>query len=314
MGDVVRGMVGEKQGGKQGGKQVEKQRDKLGEKIGEEMGGKRLGGEVAPKIALHAVLILAVAVATTPFLWMVLTSLKEPAELLRGNHFWPRSWTWHNYVEAWQAAPFARYYINSIVIAVATVGLQLFTAALAGYGFARVDMPGRGVIFAAFLTTMMVPVTVTLVPSYLLLNRFGWLNTYAALIVPWGATAFSIFLLRQFFLTLPTHLEDAARIDGCNQIQLLWRIVLPLSKPALLTVATYGWIGSWNDFLWPLIMTDTESMRTLQVGVSVFAQDAGTRYTLQMAAASFTIIPVLIAFFFVQRQFVEGIARTGMTE
>lgn len=259
-------------------------------------------------------LIAATAVAITPFLWMLATSFKDPAELFSRTGFWPRTWTWDNYVVAWRSAPFGRYYVNSVLVAAGTVLLQLVTAALAGYGFARVQMPAKNVIFSAFLVTMMVPSTVTLVPSYLLLNRLGWLDTYAALIIPWGATAFSIFLLRQFFLTVPANLEDAARIDGCNQLQILWRIILPLSKPALLTVVTYGWIGSWNDFIWPLIMTDSEAMRTLQVGLSVFAQDAGTRYTLQMAAASFTIIPVLIGFFFVQKQFVEGIARTGINE
>ena len=169
-------------------------------------------------------------------------------------------------------------------------------------------------MFGAILATMMVPNTVTLVPSYLLLSRLKWLDTYAALIVPWGATAFSIFLFRQFFLSIPKDLEDAARIDGCTQLQLLGRIVIPLSKPVLLTVTIYGWLGSWNDYIWPLIMTDSRTMRTLQVGLAVFAQDAGTRYTLQMAAATFTIVPILIAFFFVQRHFIEGVARTGLTE
>lgn len=265
-------------------------------------------------ILFHCVLVILTLLVIIPFLWMLATSFKDPAELFGRGSILPRTWTLENYTVAWQSAPFGRYYFNSFVVASCTVALQLFTGILAGYGFARVPMPGRNLIFGLILATMMVPNTVTLVPSYLLLNRLGWLNTYAALIIPWGATPFSIFLFRQFFRTVPVDLEDAARIDGCNQLQLLWRIVVPLSKPALLTVATYGWIGSWNDFLWPLIMTDSASMRTLQVGVRVFSQDAGTRYTLQMAAASFTIIPVLIAFFFVQRQFVEGIARTGLTE
>lgn len=266
------------------------------------------------KVLIHVLLIVPTALSLLPFLWMIATSFKEPAELLGRMTFWPQNWTFENYIVAWNSAPFGRYYINSIIVAACTVALQLITGALAGYGFARVKMPGRDLLFGIILATMMVPSTVTLVPSYLILNKLGWLDTYAALIIPWGATPFSIFLFRQFFRTIPRDLEDAARIDGCSQLGVLWRIVLPLSKPAVLTVATYGWIGSWNDFLWPLIMTDSEHMRTLQVGLRVFTQDAGTRYTLQMAAAAFTIVPILIAYFFVQRQFVEGIARTGLTE
>lgn len=265
-------------------------------------------------IAFHAVLICITLVTVIPFLGMLFTSLKDPSELFSRTSLLPQTWTLENYLNAWKAAPFARYYINSIVVALGTVALQLFTGALAGYGFARVDMPGKNILFGIILATMMVPSTVTLVPSYLLLSQLGWFDTYAALIVPWGATPFSIFLFRQFFRTVPVELEEAARIDGGTQLQILWKIVVPLSKPALLTVATYGWIGSWNDFLWPLVMTQSEAMRTLQVGLRVFAQDAGTRYTLQMAAASFTVLPVLIAFFFVQRQFVEGVARTGLRE
>lgn len=270
----------------------------------------RLWASVVP----HAVLLLPTLVAILPFLWMLATSFKDPSEIFSRTEFWPRSWTLRNYVEAWHAAPFGRYYLNSLLVAAGTVALQLVTGVLAGYGFARVPFPGRNVVFALILATMMVPSTVTLIPSYLLLNRLGWLDTYAALIIPWGATPFSIFLFRQFFRTIPRELEDAARIDGCSQLQILLRIVLPLSKPALLTVATYGWIGSWNDFIWPLVMTDSAAMRTLQVGLSVFALDAGTYYGRQMAAATFTVLPVLITFFFVQRQFVEGIARSGLAE
>lgn len=266
------------------------------------------------KVITHLMLIIPTALSLLPFLWMISTSFKEPAELLGRTTFWPQTWTFENYIAAWNAAPFGRYYINSILVAAGTVALQLITGALAGYGFARVRMPGRELLFGIILATMMVPSTVTLVPSYLILNKFGWLDTYAALIIPWGATPFSIFLFRQFFRTIPKDLEDAARIDGCSQLGVLWRIVLPLSKPAVFTVATYGWIGSWNDFLWPLVMTDSEAMRTLQVGLRVFTQDAGTRYTLQMAAATFTIVPILIAYFFVQKQFVEGVARTGLSE
>lgn len=245
---------------------------------------KRMNVPVRQQVFIHLMLLVPTLLALLPFVWMLTTSFKEPAELFGGTHFWPQTWTLENYVVAWNSAPFARYYINSVVVAVGTVALQLVTGALAGYGFARVPMPGRNVIFGIILATMMVPSTVTLIPSYLILSKLGWLDTYFALIVPWGATPFSIFLFRQFFRTIPRDLEDAARIDGCNQLQVLWRIVLPLSKPAIFTVATYGWIGSWNDFLWPLVMTDSETMRTLQVGLRVFAQDAGTRYTLQMAA------------------------------
>ena len=266
------------------------------------------------KLLVHLLLIVPTALSLLPFLWMLATSFKEPAELLGPMSFWPRKWTFENYVAAWNAAPFARYYINSVIVAACTVALQLVTGALAGYGFARVQMPGRDIPlrhhfghhdgpkhrdFGAELSN---PEQTRLARHVRRLDR------------PLGCDALQHLLVPPVFPHDPRDLEGAARIDGCSQLGVLWRIVLPLSKPAVLTVATYGWIGSWNDFLWPLVMTDSEHMRTLQVGLRVFTQDAGTRYTLQMAAAAFTIVPILIAYFFVQRQFVEGIARTGLTE
>lgn len=262
----------------------------------------------------HAVPAGVTGAVVLPFLWMVTTSLKSSTELL-GNPGWiPQDWAWKNYVDAWQAAPFGRYFANSVLVAVLTVGLQFVTSALAAYAFARIPFPGRDRLFALFLGSMMIPEPVTLVPNYVLLSKLGWINSFYALIIPWGASAFSIFLLRQFFKSLPKELEDAARIDGCSRLDILWRIVLPLSKPALLSMSMFAFVGSWNAFLWPLIATNSESMRTVQVGVSVFAQDAGTHYSLLMAAATFTMLPMILLFFFVQRYFVEGIARSGIKE
>lgn len=263
------------------------------------------------QLAVHLVLALAALAACLPFFWMILTSVKLPADLFSGN-LWPSTFAWQNYPRAWQAAPFGRYFFNTTVVAVATVLLQLLTSAAAAFAFARIRFWGREFLFYLLLATMMVPEEVTLVANYMTLHRLGWLDTYNALIIPWGASAFSIFLLRQFFAGIPDELEEAARIDGCSRFGFFWRIVLPLSRPALTTVALFALVGTWNAFTWPLVVTNSEALRTVQIGVSFFAQEAGTNYTLLMAAATFTVIPVLLLFAAVHGQFIAGIARSGL--
>lgn len=266
---------------------------------------------VLRQLVVHFVLALAATAVCLPFFWMILTSVKLPADLFSGR-LWPSTFAWQNYPRAWEAAPFGRYFFNTTVVAVATVLLQLVTSAAAAFAFARIRFWGRELLFYLLLATMMVPEEVTLVANYITLHRFGWLDTYNALIIPWGASAFSIFLLRQFFAGIPDELEEAARIDGCSRFGFFWRIVLPLSRPALTTVALFALVGTWNAFTWPLVVTNSEALRTVQIGVSFFAQEAGTNYTLLMAAATFTVIPVLLLFAAVHGQFIAGIARSGL--
>lgn len=263
------------------------------------------------RIAAQAVLVTSVAAVCLPFLWMLLTSVKIPSDIFSGR-VWPSRFAWDNYLRAWEAAPFGRYFLNTTVVAVATVVLQLATSSAAAYAFARMRFAGREILFYLLLATMMVPEEVTLVANYVTLYRLGWLDTYQALIIPWGASAFAVFMLRQFFAGIPDDLEDAAKIDGCGRFAFFWRIMLPLARPALTTVAIFALVGSWNAFTWPLVVTNSQLMRTVQVGISFFAQDFGTNYTLLMAAATLAVVPVLILFAAVHSQFTEGIARSGL--
>jgi ABC-type glycerol-3-phosphate transport system permease component len=217
-----------------------------------------------------------------------------------------------NYAAAWRQAPFARYYLNTVFIVLCTLAGQLVTSALAAYAFARMRFPGRDVIFLLFLSMMMVPEPVYIVPSYIILAKLGWINTYQAMIVPWLAYIFNIFMPRQHFKTIPDDLYDAAIIDGCSRFAFLWRVVLPLSKAVLAAVVIFTVVSTWNSFLWPLVMTNTPDVRPLQVGLARFAQEQGTNHELMMAAAVFSIAPLVVAYFFAQKQIIQSLATSGI--
>ncbi len=217
-----------------------------------------------------------------------------------------------NYIEAWNQAPFARYYFNTIFVTLFVVAGVLVTSSLAAYAFARMKFRGRDNLFVVFLSMMMVPQPVYIVPSYIILVKLGWVNTYQALIIPWIAHIFSIFLLRQHFKTIPNDLYDAAIIDGCSRFAFLWRIMLPLSKAVLVAVVIFTIVGTWNSFLWPLVMTNTPDVRPLQVGLARFSQEQGTNHELMMAAAAFSIAPLIVAYFFAQKQIIQSLATSGM--
>lgn len=262
---------------------------------------------------VYVVLLGVVVVMLLPFLWMLSTSLKDLVEALRFPPQWiPAPARWQNYLQAWNAAPFGRYFFNSFAIAIATTVGEVVVTSLAGYAFAKMNFLGKTVLFTLLLGTLMVPGQMLLVPNFITIKRLGWYNTYWALIVPWIASVFSIFLLRQFFRTIPDELWDSARIDGCSRLRYLARVVAPLSRPALATVALFNFVGSWNAFLWVLVMTDKVELRTVPVGLRYFMMEAGTDYPLLMAAATLAIVPILILFFAAQRQFIQGIARTGL--
>ncbi len=217
-----------------------------------------------------------------------------------------------NYVDAWKAAPFARYYINTVFVALTTTVMEVIFAAMAAFAFAKLNFFGKNAIFIAFLSTMMVPMEVLLVPNYITLAKFGWLDTYYALIVPWTVSVFAIFLMRQHFMSLPNELYDAAKIDGSSDWRFLWSIMVPLSKPVIITAALLKFVGSWNAFLWVLIVTKSPEVRTLPVGLQNFSSEVGTLYNQLMAASTFSILPVIILFLFAQKYFIRGIARTGL--
>lgn len=252
-----------------------------------------------------------------PFLWMISTSLKEPGAVFSFSKNWwqewlPTSFVWQNYVKAWHVVPFAKFYLNSIFVTAAVTFGQVATSAMAAYAFARLRFAGREKIFFGYLATMMVPGAVTMIPVFILLRTLGWVDTYKAMILPGIFTAYGTFMLRQFFLTLPKELEDAAMIDGCSYFGIFWKIILPLSKPALATLTTFTFMGSWMNFMWPLIVINTESKFTLPVGLAYFQSLHHTDWTLLMAASVMMILPILLVFIFNQRFFVEGIKLTGI--
>ncbi|RLC88243.1 MAG: carbohydrate ABC transporter permease [Chloroflexi bacterium] len=253
-------------------------------------------------------------VVMLPYIWMVSTSLKGADEVFAYPPTWiPQAWRFQNYVDAWNAAPFGRYFFNSLVVAITVTVGQLITCSLAAFAFARMEFKGKNVMFALFLSTTMISTQVTLVPAYLVLAHLHWLNTYQALIVPFLANAFGVFMMRQYFMTLPRELEDAAKLDGCGRLRFLWQILLPLSKPIIASQALFAFMGNWNSYLWPLIVTTSEDMRTLQIGLRYFVgQEGGTQWGLFMAATVFVSLPVMIFYFIIQRSFVEGIATTGL--
>ncbi len=218
----------------------------------------------------------------------------------------------HNYREAWLAAPFGRYFFNSFFTAGVQVGVGLFLAAVAAFALARIPFPGREGVFVLILATLMIPGEVLLIPSYVALARLDWIDTYPALIVPWLASAFGIFLLRQFFLSLPQELFDAARLDGAGYLGQLFRIALPLAVPGMLTYGIFTFLGAYNAFLWPLIVTNSPEMRTVQLGLQVFVGEAGSDYGALMAASTLSILPVVAGYFLAQKQFVQSIARSGI--
>jgi ABC-type glycerol-3-phosphate transport system permease component len=244
---------------------------------------------------------------------MVGTSLKSLSEAATPSlKVWPSEWHWENYREAFSAAPFIRYFWNSFLVSGCVTLSVVFTSLLAGYAFARLRFPAKSVLFFCVLATMMVPFEAALIPNFVLITRLDWYNRYAALIVPWCANAFSIFLVRQAFLSLHRDYADAARIDGCGPLRFLFYIGAPLIKPTLVTVALFAFLGSYNALLWPLVVTSEDTRRVVQVGLMAFAGDAGVRVHLLMAAATLVICPTVVLYLFAQRYIEEGIRSGGI--
>ncbi len=268
-------------------------------------------------ILTYLLLILGALLSLVPFVWMISTSLKTIGEAL-GSSFFPGELHFENYVEAWDRANFSRYFVNSIkVTAISLVG-SVSISVLAAYGFARIKFPGRDLIFGILLSTMMIPAMVTIIPNFLTvtwLGRIGpikWINNWPALTVPFMGSVFNIFLLRQFFAQIPDELFDAARIDGSGHLRFLFQVVMPLSKAPLMVILVLTFIGSWNSLAWPLLVTNTPDWRPISVGMMNFVTEAGQEIHYIMAGAFITIIPILILYFFTQKQFTESIARSGL--
>ncbi|HUT15431.1 MAG TPA: carbohydrate ABC transporter permease [Anaerolineae bacterium] len=260
---------------------------------------------------IYTVLSIGALIAVAPFVWMILTSLKSYREVATRVVF-PATLRFSNYVLAWNAAPFARYFANSLFVSLCTVAGVLATSILAAYSFSWLNFRGKDWVFTLYLATMMIPGQLLLIPNFLTITRLGWIDTYWAQTVPWIASVFNVFLLKQFFATIPKDLYDAAVLDGCGHFRYLVQIILPLCKPALITVGLNTFLGSWNSLQWPLIVSRSESMRPIQVGLSYFLTESGTDTQEMMAAAAMTIFPIVIIYFFAQKHFMEGISTSGL--
>jgi len=261
----------------------------------------------------HLVLIPLAVVMLVPMVWMLVTSLETLNET---RHFppvlLPHTLAPGNYAQVLRQAPFARWFVNTLIVTVATVAGNLLLCAMAGYAFARIKFFGREVVFILVLATLMIPFQVVMIPTFIIVKHLGLINTLGGLIVPNLAQAFGIFLFRQFFRTLPVELEEAARIDGASRLGVLFKIVLPLSGPALATVAVITFLYTWNDFLWPLITIYSPNNMALQLGLTTFEGTHQTTTNLLMAANVMSLLPVLLLFFLAQRYFIRGIASTGL--
>ncbi|MCA0452571.1 MAG: carbohydrate ABC transporter permease [Chloroflexi bacterium] len=262
------------------------------------------------KLAAHIVLLLGSFIMVLPFLWMVSTSLKTSTDILREfpPRLIPSTFMISNYATALNSLPFDRYFFNSLLVATSVTLLQLLTSSLAAYAFARLRFKGRDTIFFLYLIGLMIPFPVLLLPNFLMIRQLGWFDSYLALIVPPAFSAFSIFLLRQYYRGIPLDYDESARIDGASSLRIWWSILLPNSRPALAALAVFTFLGTWNDFLWPLVVTNSESMRTLPVGLSTFQGQFTVRWELLMAGSVVALIPVLIVYFFAQNWIIKGLS------
>jgi multiple sugar transport system permease protein len=277
---------------------------------------RRLVKKIAREGIAHLVLFTTGISFVLPFVWMISTSLKGPHQILA----WPPQWIpmpffWSNYVEAVTFVPFFLYLKNTMVIALWNVLGIIISCPLVAYGLSRIRWPGRDVLFIIVLSTMMLPYEVIMIPQFMVFNKLGWIGSYKPLIVPaFFGGPFFIFLLRQFFMSIPSELSDAATIDGANELQILWDLILPLSKPALATVGLFTFIANWQDFLAPLIYIRNEAQYTLSLGLQSFLGLHSAQWAQLMAASTLMILPIVIIFFLTQRTFIEGITFSGLKE
>ena len=270
-------------------------------------------GHSLSRIALHAVLILVGILFILPFAWSLGTSLKPLRDLFQVTpSLLPSEARWENYSDVLEAVPFERFYWNTIVVTLARVVGQVFLASLAAFAFARLRFPGREALFFLLLSALMVPEQVIMIPRYILMRELGWLDSYQGLIVPLLFSAFGTFLLRQFFLSIPNDYQEAATLEGANPFQIYWHIFLPLARPALAAFAFLVLQWSWNEFLWALIVTNRTEMQVLSVGIAFFQGEQFTNTAVMLAAANMATIPILVLFFFFQRQLIEGISLSGL--
>jgi ABC-type glycerol-3-phosphate transport system permease component len=270
---------------------------------------------VAKTVSLYAALFVLAAIFMTPFLWMILSALKTDMQIFAFDaKFFPTPAKWGNFVEAWEFIPLGQYYINSLMVTGIVVVAQLITSAMAGYVFARLYFPRKNLIFVLYLGVMMIPTQATTIPLFMVIRKLGLIDTYAALILPFLAFPYGAFLLRQAFSSIPLELEDAARVDGYSRFWILFKIIMPLSKATLYTLAMISFLWTWNSFLWPLVVTNTSSRYTVQVGLAMLKSELNMSgsWGLLMSATVISIIPVLAFLLVTQKHIIKGISLTGL--
>ena len=257
--------------------------------------------------------VLIAFTIAVPYIWMILSSFREGQDIFVKGSWIPDTWRWQNYPEAMEMAPFGRFFINSIITSLLTVMAQLITCPMAAFAFAKLNFRSKNILFTIFLCTMMVPSESTIIANYLTMASFHLTNTYFAIIAPSLTSMFAIFLLRQFFMTIPDALIDAARIDGAGTFQILTRILLPLAGSAIATIVIFGFVGSWNAYLWPTLVTSDTEMRTVQTGLRYMVDpDLGSEWPKILAASTVIILPVMALFVSLQKYFVQGITKVGL--
>ncbi len=267
------------------------------------------------RIFIHLLLFLGLAITLAPFIWMISTSFKSSESVFTFPPQWiPKHPTIEQYQALFREVNFLQFFKNSVIVAFGITLFSLFLNSLGGFAFAKHKFPGREKIFALLLATMMVPGQITMIPVFLMLKTVGLINSYWGLIIPAGASAFGIFLMRQFITTIPTDLIESARIDGCSEFRIYWTIILPLCKPVIAALGIFTFMGSWNAFLWPLIVMIKENMYTLPVALANLSGQHATKFGLLMAGAVVVVIPVLIVFIVAQRYVIKGVAVTGLKQ
>ncbi len=277
--------------------------------------GRRRAPTAGVHLLLHGLLIGSALFMIVPFLWMLTTSLKTDQQAYIFPPIWiPNPIAWENYSLILHALPFDAFFLNSFIVAICITGGQLLTCSLGAFAFARLRFPGREKLFVLYMATLMIPFQVTMIPLFILCKWLQWHDTYLAMIVPLLFSPYGTFLLRQFFLAIPRDLVDAATIDGCGYFRLYWQIVLPLSKPALATLGIFVFMFSWNNFLWPLLITNSLTMKTVPLGLSYLLGRYTIYWNLLMAGSTIALLPVMVVFFIGQRYFVEGITNTGLKQ
>ena len=266
-------------------------------------------------VGMQVLLITIGLLIAMPIIIALLTSFKSLQDISANpTAIFPREWSFENYQRAWTATPFGRYLFNSVIQSGVIVIAQVIFSIMAAFAFTFLDFPGRNVLFNVMLGSLMIPFQLTFIPNFVLISEWGLANTYAGLTLPFLASAFGVFMLRQFFMTLPPELRDAAVIDGANNFRFLWQIVVPLSSGAISAFGIFAFLGAWSQYLWPLIITNDSSMRTVQIGIRyfLFDQERGTDWGALMAGAVIVLLPTLLLFLIAQRQLVKGIAMSGL--